>query len=112
MNRSSRATLVFLSFFGTYVLTWLVFLLLPLGSLNVLGSLIALGAAIAVARYIWTDADDAPASVAGAVGYGVILCGRIGFAAGFFGPMIFASGGQSGTLTGYIHYWSGGCTGP
>lgn len=100
MKPAARATLALLSFFGAYVLTWLVLLLLPTGSLNVFGSLIALVVAIAVARYTWTHAATAPASVAGAIGYGVILCGGIGFAAGFFGPMIFAPGANQGPMLG------------
>ena len=100
MNRAFRATVSFLSFFGSYVFIRLVELLLPLGSLDLLASLISLVAAIAVARYTWTHADVPPASVAGAVAYGVILCGGIGFTAGFFGPMIFAPGANQGPLLG------------
>jgi len=100
MNRAFRATLSFLSFFGSYVFIRLVELLLPLGSLDLLASLISLVAAIAVARYTWNHADVPPTSVAGAVAYGVILCGGIGFAAGFFGPMIFAPGANQGPLLG------------
>ncbi len=51
MKPAARAALVFMVFFGTYALTWLLILLLPLGSLDWYGGVIALIAAIAVARY-------------------------------------------------------------
>jgi hypothetical protein len=102
MKTASRAALVFMVFFGTYVLTWLLMLLLPLGSLDWIGSVIALVTAIVVARYTWVHADEAPTSLAGAIAYGAILCGGIGFAAGFFGPMIFAPGANQGPLLGIL----------
>lgn len=102
MKTASRAALVFMAFFGTYVLTWLLMLLLPLGSLDWLGSVIALVAASMVARYTWVHANEVPTSLAGAIAYGAILCGGIGFAAGFFGPMIFAPGANQGPLLGIL----------
>jgi hypothetical protein len=51
MKLAARATLVFMVFFGTCTLTWLLILLLPLGSLDGFGGVIALIAAIAVASY-------------------------------------------------------------
>jgi hypothetical protein len=89
-------------FFGTYVLAWVLTLLLPLGSLDWIGNLIALVAAIVVARYAWVRADAATGSLAGAIGYGAILFGGIGFAAGFFGPMVFAPEANQGPLLGIL----------
>jgi hypothetical protein len=97
-----RAARVFVVFFGTYVLTWLLTLLLPLGSLDWIGNLISLVIAVAVARYVWVHADGAPSSLAGAIGYGAALFGVIGFVAGFVGPMIFAPEANQGPLLGIL----------
>ena len=102
MKPALRAAWVFMVFFGTYVLTWVLTLLLPLGSLDWIGNVIALIAAIVVARYVWVRADVAPASLAGAIGYGAILFGGIGFAAGFFGPMVFVPEVNQGPLLGIL----------
>ena len=77
-------------------------MLLPLGSLDWIGNVIALVAAIAVARYAWVRADLAPASLAGAMGYGAILFGGLDPAAGFFGPMVFAPEANQGPLLGIL----------
>jgi hypothetical protein len=100
MKPAYRATLVLMTFFGTYLLTWLVILLLPLGNLNGFESPVALVAAVAVARYTWIHADAASTSLAGAIGYGALLGGGIGFAAGFIGPMVFAPEANQGPLLG------------
>jgi hypothetical protein len=102
MKPASRVAFAFMVFFGTYVLTWLLALLLPLGSLGWIGNVISLIVAVALARYTWIHADVAAGSLAGAIGYGAILFGGIGFAAGFFGPMIFAPEANQGPLLGIL----------
>ena len=100
MNPVLRGAWAFIAFFGTYVFIWIMTLLLPLEPFEWIGNLVALAAAIAVARYTWVRADGTPTSVAGAIGYGTMLCGGMGFAAGFFGPMIFAPQANQGPLLG------------
>ena len=100
MNLLVRVALVFMVFFGTYVLSWIVLLVLPFGDLGFVGNLLALLIAVAVARSVWRRGDAVPDSVLGAVGYGAAILGSVGFAAGFFGPMIFAPGANQGPMLG------------
>ena len=100
MNTALRAILVFMVFFGTYVLSWVFFLFVPMGRLDWIGNILALIIAIWVARSVWTRGGLIPGSVFGAVGYGAVVLGSIGFAAGFFGPILFAPEANQGPLLG------------
>lgn len=99
MNLLIRVALVFMVFFGTYVLSWIMFLVLPF-DLGVVGNILALVIAVMVARSVWRRGDAVPDTVLGAVGYGAAIVGSMGFAAGFFGPMIFAPGANQGPMLG------------
>jgi hypothetical protein len=100
MNKMLRAGLVASVFFGTYVLCWLVLLFFPFGDLLWMGNLIALGVAILVARSAWRAEGPLPNSLLGSIGMGAAVVGSIGFAGGFFGPMIFAPGANQGPMLG------------
>ena len=100
MSTPIRVVLVFIVFFATYVLGWILSLFLPLGGMSWIGNILALVAAIWVARAVWLRADDAPGSVLVWTGYGAATVGAIGFAAGFFGPLIFAPEANQGPLLG------------
>lgn len=103
MNTLPRALLTFFVFLGTYALSWILMLLAPLGGMFWLGNLVALGVAVFAARRTWTNAGEMPESVLGTAAYGAAIIGGIGFAAGFFGPMIFAPGANQGPLLGIIY---------
>jgi hypothetical protein len=85
-------------FLGIYFLTTLPIMVL-LGFRG-LTFLIPLVAAVAVSIYIWVRADDIPGYIAGFIFYGTVLFGGIGFAVGFFGPMIFLPEANQGPLLG------------
>jgi hypothetical protein len=108
MNLLIRLALVCMVFFGTYVLSWIVLLVLPFGDLGFFGNLLALLIAVLVARAVWQRGDAVPDTVLGAVGYGAAILGSIGFAAGFFGPMIFAPGANQGPMLGIFITGPGG----
>lgn len=84
-----------------YFVFWLPFsLILPTGRftwLRILGSLLC---ALLVARYIWGNSISAPRSLLSSVGLGALVTGVAGFAAGFFGPIIFAPDANQGPLLG------------
>ena len=103
-----RVALVIMVFFGTYVLSWIVLLLLPFDDLGFVGNVLALVIAATVARAVWQRGDAVPDTVLGAVGYGAAILGSIGFAAGFFGPMIFAPGANQGPMLGIFITGPGG----
>lgn len=98
-----RAILVFMVFFATYVLTWMALLFLPLGNFAWIGNLLALIVALAAARVAWSRAVVPPRSVVGTTGYGAAILGSIGFAAGFFGPMLLAPEANQGPLLGIFY---------
>lgn len=98
LQPARRAVLTVMMFLGTYFLTAIPSVVL-LG-IHGLTFLIPLIAAIVVARYVWVHADEMPAQLAGFIFYGAVLCGGIGFAIGFFGPMIFVPGANQGPLLG------------
>lgn len=108
MNQLVRVALAFAVFFGTYVLSWIVLLVLPFGDLGFFGNLFALVIAAMVARAVWRRGAAVPKTVLGAAGYGAAVLGSIGFAAGFFGPMIFAPGANQGPMLGIFITGPGG----
>lgn len=108
MHTFFRAVLALMVFFGTYVLSWMVFLIIGLDGAGFIGNIIALVVAVIVARSVWQRGDAVPRSVPGAMGYGAAVLGSIGFAAGFFGPMIFAPGANQGPMLGIFITGPGG----
>ena len=109
MSTPVRVALVFMVFFGTYVLGSLVLMLfLPLGGIAWLGNLLALVAAVFVARAAWFRSASTAPSALGYAGYGAAVLGSTGFALGFFGPMIFAPQANQGPLLGIFITGPGG----
>jgi hypothetical protein len=100
MRKIMHLALVMTVFFGTYVLAWLLTLFLPLGEFGFIGNLLALVVAVIVARRVWLQGSAVPRSALGAMGYGAAVLGSIGFAAGFFGPMLLAPQANQGPLLG------------
>jgi len=84
-----------------YFVFWLPFsLILPTGRLTwirIVGSLLC---ALLVARYIWGYSTSTPRGLLSSVVLGALVTGVVGFAAGFFGPIIFAPGANLGPLFG------------
>ena len=82
-----------------YFVFWLPFsLILPTGRwVRILGSLLC---ALLVARYIWGHSTSTPRDLLSSVVLGGLVTGVVGFAAGFFGPIIFAPGANQGPLLG------------
>jgi hypothetical protein len=61
---------------------------------------IALVGAAAVGRYVWVRTASVPTGLASAVLTGAFVVGGIGFAGGFFGPIVFSPGANQGPLLG------------
>jgi hypothetical protein len=100
MKTIARFALIFVVFFATWMLGALASLFVPLGSFEWLGSLVGLVFAVFVTRYVWARLDDPPGTIFGYVGYGAAIVGGIGFALGFFGPMIVTPGANQGPMLG------------
>lgn len=100
MKTIARFALIFVVFFATYMLGWVVSLLLPLGDHDWIGNLGSLAVSVAVTRYVWARLDDPPGSLFGHVLRGAAIVGGIGFALGFFGPMIVTPDANQGPLLG------------
>jgi hypothetical protein len=100
MRKSLRVVTTVMVFLGTWALCSIVLLLLPLGVFGIVGSLAALVVAALGARRAWRVSEHGPDSAFGAAVMGAAILGGIGFAAGFFGPMIFAPQANQGPLLG------------
>jgi hypothetical protein len=103
INPLIRKILVFAVFIGTYILSWLIFLFIPTGNFGWITSIVSMLIAVGVARTFWLKADRIPKTLIGATAYGALILGSIGFAAGFFGPMIFAPDANQGPLLGIFY---------
>ena len=102
MRSLVRAVVAFVAGICTFFFSfWAVFgLLFGTGRLRWFGPLAALGAGAAVGRYVWRHSATMTGSLATYVVMGAILTGTAGFAAGFFGPLIFLPGANQGPLLG------------
>lgn len=61
---------------------------------------VALVVGVAAAAYVWARVDTGPGALARPVFGGAILFGVVGFAIGFFGPMVIAPQANQGPLLG------------
>jgi len=93
-----RIVLAAVAFVGAYFLTAMPILVLFGFRGPVFG--VPLIVAIVSGGYVWTRADAFPNNLFASAFYGAVLLGGIGFAAGFFGPMLFAPGANQGPLLG------------
>lgn len=101
VNTPLRATLALLVFFGSFVFIRLLLLvLLPADGAAWLGSILALVAALVAARITWVRGGVQTGSKLRSALLGAAALGGIGFALGFFGPMIFAPGANQGPMLG------------
>lgn len=95
MNTVTRVLLTFTSFFGAYVLCWILVLLIPLGVWSIVGSFVSLAIAIWIGIRVWRNsAKGLPVTPWGYAGYGAAVVGSVTFLLGFFGPAIFAPDGN------------------
>lgn len=109
MNTTLRAILAVLAFFGSFVFIRLLLLvLLPTGAAEWLGSLLALAAALVAARLTWFQSGARTGSRLRSAFLGALVLGTLGFALGFFGPMIFAPGANQGPMLGIFITGPGG----
>ena len=65
-----------------------------------LSLVVSLVAAVAVGRYVWLHTASLQAGLASSIVLGAVILGGLGFAGGFFGPIIFMAGGNQGPLLG------------
>jgi hypothetical protein len=56
--------------------------------------------AVAVGRYVWLHTASLQAGLISSMVLGAVILGGVGFAGGFFGPMIFMPGANQGPLLG------------
>ncbi len=65
-----------------------------------LSTIMSLVAAAAVSRYVWMHTATLEARLIGSITLGAFATGGVGFAGGFFGPIIFMPGANQGPLLG------------
>lgn len=98
MTVAGRTLWALIAFAGFYVLTAIPMLFLFAS--HGLTFIVPFAVAFAAAGYVWLRADKRPESPARRIFGGAVLFGIIGFAAGFFGPLIFAPQANQGPLLG------------
>jgi hypothetical protein len=102
VNRFARIAATAVSFMVVTALgTVLAALLLP-GALGLLASPLAFVAAFFAARKVWEGTAEERPGLVTAVLVGALVTGGIGFAAGFFGPMILSPSSNQGPLLGIL----------
>jgi hypothetical protein len=70
--------------------------------------LLSIGAGVLAGRSIWRQLGDPRGGRFAAAGVGALVVGGIGFAAGFFGPMLFAPEANQGPMLGIFITGPGG----
>jgi hypothetical protein len=102
MNSAIRGVVAFITAVGTfYFVYWVGGALLV--SLHVPGWIPLIGSAIAaviVTRYVWMSSAHYSGGLVRSIAVGALVTGGIGFAAGFFGPILFTPGANQGPLLG------------
>ena len=101
MKRMFRVIVLFFVVPATYYfIYWLPCSLLPLGGQRWIATVLSLLGAIAAGRYVWVKTASVNDGAISAMSFGALLVGGIGFAGGFFGPMIFTPEANQGPLLG------------
>jgi hypothetical protein len=100
MSQPVRLALAVLAFLGTFLIVWMLMLVMPIGGQAWIGSLAALAASAYVARNVWNGTAEGSTSVSVMAGLGAVIVGGLGFVLGFFGPMILAPGANQGPMLG------------
>lgn len=94
---------------ATYYFTyWLPCSLLPLGEQQWIANILSLACAVAAGWFVWVRTASVSDGAISTTLLGAVMCGGIGFAGGFFGPMIFAPGANQGPLLGIFITGPGG----
>lgn len=88
---------------GNLAFQILFMLLLPAAVPALLTYFAALGFAILAARLAWVKTASPVSGVLGYILVGAIGTGAVGFAIGFFGPMIFVPESNQGPLLGILY---------
>jgi hypothetical protein len=83
-----------------FFLYWALLTFLPIGRQEWIADYGSLPGAILTGWYVWTESANGPTSLRSAIFVGAFMVGGVSFAAGFFGPMIFAPGANQGPLLG------------
>lgn len=65
-----------------------------------LSLVVSLVTAVAVARYVWLHTASVHGGLISSIVLGAVILGGMGFAGGFFGPIIFMPGANQGPLLG------------
>lgn len=79
---------------------WFPFAWIPLGEQQWIVHAVSLFCAVAAGWFVWVKLTPAHHGAISSTILGAILLGSLGFAAGFFGPMIFAPEANQGPLLG------------
>lgn len=102
MNPVARGIAALLSFAMIAVLGTVLGLLVLPGALGMIASPLAFVGGILAARKVWGATAEAQPGLPGAVLTGALVTGGIGFALGFFGPMILSPSSNQGPLLGIL----------
>lgn len=102
MKNLFRLLLVFVSAVSAlYSVFWVVgAILMALHAPIWLAFVFSLVAAAAAGRYVWRRTASMQTGLASSVILGALIVGGLGFAGGFFGPIIFMPGANQGPLLG------------
>lgn len=79
---------------------WVPFSLIPVYSLPWIVPLISMICSVLVGWYVWSWSRSIPDDLPQCFFFGAFIVGGFGFAAGFFGPIIFLPGANQGPLLG------------
>jgi hypothetical protein len=85
---------------AAYYVAFLVSLILPAGRFQWLRFAGSLLCAVGAVRFSWRHTASASQGLATCVVLGAVVTGGIGFAGGFFGPIVFDPGANQGPLLG------------
>lgn len=112
-----RIALVLIVFPATWLFSfWLLFAQIVPDNALALADALALATAFLAAWFVWRRAASADGGFLSAVFGGAVILGSIGFAAGFFGPLILTPDANQGPLlglfiTGPLGFIAGGVIG-
>jgi len=83
-----------------YFIFWLPFSPISLGKQIWIRNIVSLSFALGIGWYVWAQSKSLPSKIITCIFYGAVIFGTIGFAVGFWGPIIFAPGANQGPLLG------------
>jgi hypothetical protein len=96
-----RAVLAFIVFASVFLFVyWVPFSLISENRPESMASFGSFVVAVAAAGFVWRATGSQAGGFVRSVMYGALVVGAIGFAGGFFGPMILTPGANQGPLLG------------